>query len=98
MAKEPARQPLKETRDPKSSKARDLYEQGQQFLRAGDRPRARAQFDLALQFEPESAAIRLGLEEAQPPHLRKPIPSLPLLHHQYQKRHLLAGQYDHELT
>ncbi len=73
LSAKPPKTSLVDTRDPKTQKARQLYEQAQQLLRSGDKRRARATLDLALQFEPESRAIREALDAATPAHL-KPTP------------------------
>jgi len=73
---------LVETRDPKSAQARQLYDQARQMIREEDFPRARANLDLALQFEPDSKAIRQALDDATPAHLKRrdaePQPAKPV--------------------
>jgi len=69
--------PLVDTRDPKTPKARELYEQAQQMIRDEDFRRARATLDLALQFEPDSRAIREALDAATPAHLKPAATTAP---------------------
>lgn len=49
------------TPDPRTPKARALYDRGQQLLTKGDSRGARAQWQLAIQFEPQSKVLRAAL-------------------------------------
>ncbi len=59
--------------DPKTPQARALYERGKQLFDKGDMRGARAQWDLAIQFEPDSEVLRRALQS-----LDGGNPSLPL--------------------
>lgn len=48
--------------DPATEKARQLYRRGLELSRGGNASAARAQLELAAQFEPESEAIRRALD------------------------------------
>ena len=48
--------------DPKTPQGRMLYERGTELFNKGDTRGARAQWDLAIQFEPESEVIRAALD------------------------------------
>lgn len=60
---EPGKRGQADTRDPRTPKAIDLFAAGKQLLAAGDARGARARWDLALQFEPDSKALAQAIAE-----------------------------------
>jgi curved DNA-binding protein CbpA len=57
---------LGDSRDPRGEKARVLLAGAQALAARGNRAAARAKLELALQFEPDSAALRQALEVIDP--------------------------------
>ena len=65
-AKRATKSALVETRDPKSEKARVLLESAIALRNGGNDAAARAKLDLALQFEPDSRALKEAREALRP--------------------------------
>lgn len=63
----PARPTLTDSRDPRTEKARNLLASANELAARGSRSAARAKLQLALQFEPESAALQAALEALDAP-------------------------------
>lgn len=61
-----ARRILADSRDPRTDKGRSLLASARDLIARGNIPGARAKLELALQFEPESAALRRELDGLAP--------------------------------